>query len=304
MILIWGIPSEPPVHLAVEAARRLDVEHVIVNQRNAANDDINFDVASGEGILNVAGDQISLSGIDGVYVRIMEPSRIPELRNGKTDQRERGEAFHEMLLAWVDSATCRVANPTRPMASNGSKPYQSQIIAECGFEVPETLVTNDPATVLEFEAAHGPLVFKSTSSIRSIVTRLDPAAKGRLDHIRRLPVQFQAQEHGPDVRVHVVGETVLAAEASTDAVDYRYASRGGEEVTLRPVDIPEEVARRCVRLSAELALPFCGVDLMRRPDDSWVCFEVNPSPGYSWYEQEAGLPIAETLVAWLAGMQD
>ena len=50
-----------------------------------------------------------------------------------------------------------------------------------------------------------------------------------------------------------------------------------------------------------LDLPFCGVDLRQRPDDSWVCFEVNPSPGYSWYESAADLPISNQLVMWLAG---
>ena len=30
------------------------------------------------------------------------------------------------------------------MASNGSKPYQTQLIRAHGFAVPETLITNDP----------------------------------------------------------------------------------------------------------------------------------------------------------------
>jgi glutathione synthase/RimK-type ligase-like ATP-grasp enzyme len=100
--------------------------------------------------------------------------------------------------------------------------------------------------------------------------------------------------------VHVVGQQVLAARALTDAVDYRYAGRDGHEVTIEPITLPDEVAARCVQLSKQLGLPFCGIDLMARPDGSWVCFEVNPSPGYSWYQEAAGLPIADALVAWLA----
>ena len=59
-------------------------------------------------------------------------------------------------------------------------------------------------------------------------------------------------------------------------------------------------ARRCVGLATALELPFCGIDLCHRPDDSWLCYEVNPSPGYSWYEEATGLPISDALVAWLA----
>jgi glutathione synthase/RimK-type ligase-like ATP-grasp enzyme len=94
---------------------------------------------------------------------------------------------------------------------------------------------------------------------------------------------------------------VFAARARSEAVDYRYATRDGVDVTIEAVDLPDDVAGRCVGLAALLDLPFCGIDLRERPDGSWVCFEVNPSPGYSWYESAAGLPISRHLVMWLAG---
>jgi hypothetical protein len=39
------------------------------------------------------------------------------------------------------------------------------------------------------------------------------------------------------------------------------------------------LADRCRKLAAGLQLPFAGIDLRRTPEDEWVCFEVNPSPG-------------------------
>ena len=213
---------------------------------------------------------------------------------------ERSAAFHAMLLAWVEGAPCRVANRTAPMASNGSKPYQAQLIEAAGFDTPPTLVTNDPDAVLQFEARHGPLVFKSTSSVRSIVRPLDDRARGRLDRLPALPTQFQRRETGTDIRVHVVGTHVLAAQVRSEALDYRYAHRDGLDLDLEPTQIPPDIARRCVGLATALELPFCGIDLCHRPDGSWLCYEVNPSPGYSWYEEATGLPISDALVAWLA----
>jgi len=32
-----------------------------------------------------------------------------------------------------------------------------------------------------------------------------------------------------------------------------------------------------------------------------VCFEVNPSPAFSFYERRAGLPIAQCIARHLAG---
>jgi hypothetical protein len=70
---------------------------------------------------------------------------------------------------------------------------------------------------------------------------------------------------------------------------------------MRVVELPGDIAARCVRLSQALRLPFCGIDIMRTPDDQYYCFEVNPSPAYSYYEQETGQPIARAVVEFLAG---
>jgi glutathione synthase/RimK-type ligase-like ATP-grasp enzyme len=116
-----------------------------------------------------------------------------------------------------------VVNRYAAMGSNSSKPYQSQLIRDHGFGVPETLVTNDPELVSAFQAQHGDLIYKSISGERSIVSRFDASDRERLERVRWCPVQFQAFVHGPNVRVHTVGNEVFATIVETDAVDYRAA---------------------------------------------------------------------------------
>jgi glutathione synthase/RimK-type ligase-like ATP-grasp enzyme len=186
------------------------------------------------------------------------------------------------------------------MRSNVSKPYQLQLVADAGMPVPPTLVTNQPDLVRAFHARHGRLVYKSISGIRSIVTELDEASLQRLDRIRLLPTQFQAYVDGVDVRVHMVGDQVFATEIASAATDYRYARRNGEVATLSPTELPAVVQRRCVDLARRLELPFCGIDLRRRPDGVHVCFEVNPMPAFAYFEGETGQPIAAALVQLLA----
>ena len=53
-------------------------------------------------------------------------------------------------------------------------------------------------------------------------------------------------------------------------------------------------------LAASLGLEFSGIDLRITPDGEAVCFEVNPSPAFSYYEQAAGVPIAAALARRLA----
>ncbi len=213
----------------------------------------------------------------------------------------RSRDFTAGFTAWLDLADALVVNPPHSMRSNSSKPFQSQLIAEAGFAVPDTLVSNDPDEVRAFAALHGRVIFKSTSGIRSIVRELDAPRLAGLDGVRTLPTQFQAYVEGVDRRVHVVGEELFATEMRTEAIDYRYANRDDAAVSHESVELDEETASRCRALSALLELPLCGIDLRLRPDGTHVCFEVNPMPAFSYYESHTGQPIARSLVELVSG---
>jgi glutathione synthase/RimK-type ligase-like ATP-grasp enzyme len=188
------------------------------------------------------------------------------------------------------------------MGSNFSKPYQLQLIRAHGFAVPETLVTNDPDLVLKFWREHKQIVYKSISSVRSIVHILRDEDIDRLDRILLCPTQFQAYVDGVNVRVHTVGKAVYASAIETDATDYRYAHREGREVQIYTTNIPEELAERCIRLAEDLELPFAGIDLKINAQNCAYCFEVNPSPAFSYYEEQTQQPISRSLALYLAGV--
>jgi glutathione synthase/RimK-type ligase-like ATP-grasp enzyme len=104
---------------------------------------------------------------------------------------------------------------------------------------------------------------------------------------------------GNDYRVHVVGDEVYVCELVSEADDYRYVERQGAAVTRRQVDLPGECLDRCRALAAALDLPVAGIDLRRTPDGEWFCFEVNPSPAFSWFDAPDGR-IAKGVAALLA----
>jgi RimK-like ATP-grasp domain len=301
VILLCGIPSEPPVRLALEAARALGVEHRLLSQRLAASADVTLSIRDGrvEGRLWLAGEEIDLSRVDGIYLRLMDADLLPESRRPQAfdpDGPERAAAVGRLLADWCEVTPGRVANRISAMSSNSSKPYQAQLIAACGLPVPETLVTNDLSAVRDFARRAGRLVYKSTSSQRSIVRELD-LDRADLNRVRHLPTQFQALVPGLNVRVHVVGDAVLACAIRSATVDYRYA--GAEGAEMEPIELPSDVEDRCIRVSRELDLPFCGIDLILDDSGVWWCLEANPSPAYSAFEEPTGLPIAEALVRWL-----
>ncbi len=315
-VLLWGVPTESPVALVAEEFEALAADVVVLHPSQAAAQDVVLDLTDDDtgpsalgGEIRAGSRRVALDEITGVYLRPIEPELVPALAAMPVGAPERLHArrVHEGLTAYTELAGAlngtRVANRLSAMASNMSKPLQAQAVLAHGFDTPETLVTDDRDEALAFAEGFASVVYKSTSGIRSIVTAFDPASDGeRLDRLRWCPVQFQERVMGRDVRVHVVGNDVFAAIVESDALDYRYArSQVGTDATLRAFELDDDIAGRCVSLATDLNLPFAGVDLKLADDGRVVCFEVNPSPGFTWYQQEAGLPIARAVARWLLG---
>lgn len=305
MILLCGIPTESPLAMVREALAELNAPALIFNQRHFANTHFAFTLAQGRvtGSLTIDGEQYDLENIEGVYLRLMDEGALPELSRlpPQSPERQRCRRLHDALLRWQEITPARVVNRLRPMGSNSSKPYQAQLIARHGFAIPETLITNDPTLAQEFYAQHRRVIYKSISGVRSIVQELTPDDTDRLEQIRWCPTQFQAFVDGINVRVHVVGPEVFATKILSNVTDYRYARRQGGESELSAVELDDDLAEQCVRLASALELPFAGIDLKITPTDEVFCFEVNPSPGFSYFENNTGQPIALAVARYLTG---
>jgi hypothetical protein len=232
-VLLWGVPSEPPMAMVARQLAALGGDILIVppgghDQHAHISFGTNDPVLSGAILAD--GRSVELDRITGAYLRPVEPELVPELAGQPETAPELAHArrVQDMLTGFTEAAPaingCRVANRLSAMASNGSKPYQAQVIVRHGFASPDTLISTDPQEVLDFAARYEQVVYKSCSGVRSIVTAFDPVAdRERLQRLRWCPVQFQERVVGPDVRVHVVGGETFAAIVDSTAVDYRYA---------------------------------------------------------------------------------
>lgn len=252
------------------------------------------------GTLEYDFDLVSMRGevrLRECVVRV-ESVRAIYLRPG-TPRGTRAAEAAASLLALSARIAGTVVNRPAAGASNLSKPYQLRRIAAAGIDVPETLVTTDSRQARAFLARHGKLVYKSISGVRSIVSTLDAASTERLGAIAHGPVQLQRWIEGRDVRVHVVGARWFATAIECAADDYRYAARDGATLTMSSCDIPADLARRLIALTRSLGLLVSGIDLRVTSDGRWYCFEANPSPGFTFYEEHTGQPIAAAIAGLL-----
>jgi hypothetical protein len=170
MILLCGIPSEVPLALLQSHLERLGATVVSFNQRRSPWAEFGFGVSpSGvRGCLTVDGQVIRLEDVRGVYTRMMDEQLIPEFKDEPKGSaaRQRAQDVCIGLVTWMEIAPARVVNRASDMASNGSKPYQSQLIRQHGFALPQTLITNRPEEAIDFRERLGRVVYKSITEVR------------------------------------------------------------------------------------------------------------------------------------------
>ncbi len=241
--------------------------------------------------------KLDLDELTGVFIRYLGPEgRLPPPDIAPGDVPAMYAEYDTGLMVLLEDLPCVVVNRLGGGVSNNSKAYQALLVRQCGLLTPPTLVTNDPEAARRFyEECQGEVIYKSLSGIRSIVRRLKPEQLDRLSLLRHGPAQFQSFIPGVNVRVHTVGDQLFATRVYSEAVDYRYAGREGGQVEMEPTTLPPAVAESCLRLARRLDLLMTGIDLKETPAGDYYCFEVNPSPGFLYYEKYSGQPISTAL---------
>jgi hypothetical protein len=298
LTLVWGIATEPPIEtvLAELEARRAPVaflnQHLILETELELTLEANGDVT---GRLITPAGSYALEDIAAVYARPYDSRLLPSVAAAGfgSGAWQHVVALDEAMWAWTDAAPALVVNRVGPTSTNGSKPYQLECLRGLGFELPETLITTDAAEAEAFWAANGDTVYKSISGTRSIVQPLLEAHRSRLPDVATCPTQFQRRVDGTDYRVHVVGDELFTCRICSKATDYRYP--GAHDVEIHPCTLPTNVAASCLRAARLLDLHVAGIDLRRTVEDAWYCFEVNPSPAFTYFEHASGLPIGAAI---------
>ncbi len=296
MILLWGLVEDPPTRMVYEQLKEMDSRVFFLNHRDIDETCVSLKFEDElNGTIGIYGKKLALENINACYFRthnLLDYEGLSVL-----DERVRPMAMGEdMLWSWAEMTSALVINKPSAMASNDSKAFQATIIQEAGFSIPETLITTSSSAVNAFWEKHGEIIYKSNSSVRSIVKKLSAGDSNRLKDVHVCPTLFQQYIAGIDFRVHVVGTETYACRVDSAADDYRYA-----ESEIKPVTLPQPIQDKCVVLASRLGLNVAGVDLRQHPNGTWYCFEVNPSPGFSFYESRAGLPIANAIARLLTG---
>ena len=190
-------------------------------------------------------------------------------------------------------------NPPEAPYRGVSKLFHATSVARrLGWPIPRSCLTNDPRVAREFVAScPNGAIFKGASTHKTYAGLYDAGAHlARLPLLRDCPVLFQERITGPNVRIYVIGETLIGRRTETAAIDHRLAT----DHVLGPQVLSAAIADGCLRLSALLETPMLGIDFKVQADTgTWFFLEANITTQYTHEDQRLDGAITRAIVAWL-----
>lgn len=212
----------------------------------------------------------------------------------------------------------RWVNPPHSDAAAGYKLYQLSLARRLGFDVPPSIVTNDPDEAWDFFQSCGrQMVYKlmfplfvddADGEPLGVYTTLVTAEEidQHIGAVRAAPCLFQALVPKQyELRINVIGRRVWAAaihsqERAETALDYRRDTEGCRHT---PATLPPPLEARCIDLTRRLGLRMSNIDMIVTPDGRYVFLEINPNGQWAWVEEYVGFPLTAALIDELVGIE-
>lgn len=255
-------------------------------------------------------DDVSLEGVGSVWFR--RPFSFNFNIEDDEQKHVAEEEFRDVL-----SSMFELLNPafwvSRPeaIASARLKPYQIAVAKKVGFNVPETIVTNDDILALDF-CNQGPSVFKPMSGYSfeydglvhtAYTTIITPEILKNISLVRNQHVMLQRYvTKSCEIRITCVGDNYFATKLYSDnfegIVDHRTPDNY-LTINYEPVVLPGDVQAQIHTLLKELGLEYAAIDLAITSEGEYTFFEVNPIGQWLWIEEITGQPISKCLAMHL-----
>lgn len=265
--------------------------------------------------LGIGHHKYDLNNVTAVWYRRPVPPVVAADLPATAAAWARAEAREALMGAWRTLDALWVNHPDRNRVAE-SKLLQLRTAMEIGFDVPESLVSNEREQVEAFVAAHSTgVVCKPLMNGRVPIgsdeqlfftSRVNDQVS--LAQLGAEPYLFQ--ELVPklyDIRVTVIGEEVFAVridsqQAEDTVVDWRRGRPGMLDHT--PIELGAGLASHCVSLCRRFGLQFGAIDLACQPDGRHIFFEINPNGQWAWVEQRTRLPLRARMVDLLLSADD
>ena len=187
-----------------------------------------------------------------------------------------------------------------------NKAFQLKVAKQCGLDIPKTFIGNvlphsiDLNCTYIVKALDTALFYENGNEMFTYSTMI--GGQELLDaEIKTAPIILQDYLHNKiDLRVTVIGSRVFPVTITKNGQplqgDWREKNKDNLEYT--PVELPQIINEKLIRLMKKLELSFGGVDLAFS-DGKYYFIEINPTGEWGWLKTCTGIPIDNAIVDYL-----
>lgn len=203
-------------------------------------------------------------------------------------------------LPWLD--------PIPLVEKASDKFHQLRIAQSVGLSIPQTIISNDPRAVKSFYKKlkggmicklHTPLSASMEGNSFSLyTTQVQEEDLDELDMLEVCPMIFQELiPKAYELRIAYIDQACYTGKIiSKNTIDWR---KPNQDVSWDTYTISESLREQLIALMQKLDLSFGAIDLIAKPDGSYVFLEVNPVGEWGMLEMELNLPISQAIAKGL-----
>jgi glutathione synthase/RimK-type ligase-like ATP-grasp enzyme len=219
------------------------------------------------------------------------------------------EQWDDSFRVLQDKLTCEWINRPEANLRASNRLLQLSVARNFGFNIPSTLITNDPDAARAFYYNHDrDVVLKALhhhgieidGKIYSMHTRsITKQDLKKFDDLIYAPCIFQERLHKKsELRVTVVGEQVFASRINSQSTTNGFNDLHKFPITdvpKNPVQLDDATTERCLKIMKALDLRYGALDFTIDKKDKVNFLEINPTGDWYWVEHQTKQPITEAM---------
>ena len=203
-------------------------------------------------------------------------------------------------------------NPVDKAYKGENKYYQMELAKKIGFEVPDTLISNNKEDLLSFSKKYKKVVFKlMTQEFYAddkgnyqglFVNIINENHLNKFNEIEENPIVLQKYiEKSFEVRYTIVGDKhfvckIDSQNSNKTKVDWRrYDIPNTPHYQIMPPDIIRE---KVTLLLKTMELNYGALDFVVTEKNEWIFLEINCLGQWLWIEDLTGMPISNEIGSW------
>ena len=265
-------------------------------------------------LITAKGEHVPTSAVHSVWYRRfyggqdIDKQMESQMRSACLEESKR------CILGFLSCQDCFQIDDYWKIRKASNKDYQLKLAAEIGFDIPDTLVTNNEQSVRKFFNAHnGNIITKMQSSFAIwkddeehvvFTNKVKQQHFDNLEGLRQCPMVFQEKiDKALELRITVVGNQVFCAAIDSNvhkemATDWR---KKGADTLIEwfKYDLPKELIQKILVLLARLELNYGAIDVILTPDQQYKFLEINPCGEFYWMDHYTKLGICDAIAELL-----